>query len=306
MLEQYLNITGKSDSLFTLIIYKLNLSDIKKEIKKRIEKIKNISNSFKRKLLITRLNSFLLYIDNTYKMENINSIFLISDDIIEIKLSDKRINTLSEYNIMNFIFKYDSKFYISYINNLFNNFKFANVLNVKNNVLFHILLNSTKKKIIYENKLTKSNEPEEIEKYIQQQQKDFIINGNSSYIKKISENNVIYRNSKNISDNEIMEIFNNYEDKKNQVLLETYTNNLCDPSIKEKIFYGNFEDYILPEIELYKVDKLFYHTSCKGVISKIDISYLNFDLYEIHTIKKKDTGYLLLNNYGGFFGLKYY
>ena len=88
--------------------------------------------------------------------------------------------------------------------------------------------------------------------------------------------------------------------------METFTNNLGDPSIKNKIFYGNFEDYIFPEIELYKVETLFFHTSYKAKIKKIDPSYLNFDLYEINTIKKKDTGDLLLNNYGGFFGSKYY
>ena len=33
---------------------------------------------------------------------------------------------------------------------------------------------------------------------------------------------------------------------------------------------------------------------------------LNFDLHEISTIKNKDAGDLLLNSYGGFFGLKYY
>ena len=306
MLENYLNLINKSESLFTFIIYNLNSKAIKNKIKKKMENIKKISNSFKRRQLSNRLNIFLLFIDKKYTDEKINSVFLVFDEVVEVKLSKKKIKILNEYDIHNFVYKYGNTFFIEYINDLFNDFNFVNVLNVKNNLLIHFQINSTKKKIIHKMNLTKMKELEKIDKYIQEQNLKFIIIGNSPKIKQISENNVIYKVNDIISDNEIIDVFSNYEKKEKQSILKKYIDNINNPSYDGKIIYGNFKEYILPEFEMYKLEKLFYHSTLKKNILNMDQSYINFEIHEIHSLKKNDLGDILLNNYGGFFGLKYY
>ena len=252
------------------------------------------------------MNNFLLFIEKEYRDKEINSVFLIFDEVVEIKLSKKKKKILNEYGIHNFVFKYDNKFCIDYINDLFNDFNFVNVLNVKNNLLIHFQINSTKKKLIHKLNLTKMKELGKIDKYIQEQNLKFIIIGNSPKIKQISENNVIYKVNNIISDNEIIDVFNNYEKKEKQSILKKYIDNINHPSYNGKIIYGNFNEYMLPEIEMYKLEKLFYHSSLKKNISNIDQSYINFEVHEIHTLDKNDLGAVLLTNYGGFFGVKYY
>ena len=44
----------------------------------------------------------------------------------------------------------------------------------------------------------------------------------------------------------------------------------------------------------------------KTNIESLDNSLLNFDIIEIDTINKGDPGYELKENYGGFFGIRYY
>lgn len=306
MLEQYENITGKKNTLFTIIIYNSELSEVIDDLKKRIEKTKNISNSFKKKIIINRLYNFKIYLEENYKNEKLNSIFLVSDEIIDIKISKKNISILNEYNFKNIFFKYDSHFLISYINKLFNDFDFANIIQIKNNQFIHFILNSTKKKKLCTLKISKSKENKEIHDYLNKIDSPFILTGSTSTLKNLPEGNIIFSNNKIISDDEILVIYQNYQKKKNQDVLEMYFNNINSPSFNNKIIYGNFDDFIKPEIELYRIEKLFYHTKSKEIINKLDQSYINFDIFEIHTIQKNDIGEKLLNDFGGFFGLRYY
>ena len=79
--EDYVNIKDKYDSLYTVIIYNTPKNKLIDLINHKLEKIKLMANSFKRKYLNDRLYLFREYV-NTMKEKH--RILLVGKEIIEI------------------------------------------------------------------------------------------------------------------------------------------------------------------------------------------------------------------------------
>jgi len=163
-LDKYKNIVDRYDSLYTIIVYNTNINELVDFIYHKLEKIKIIKNIYKRKHINDRLYFFKQYIDDTIKKDKINSIFLLGKDIIEFELTKSEIKVLSEYNIKPIIFKSGEYFDIDYVNNLLTDFTFYTVIHIMDKNMKHIVLNSTKKKIINEDSIDNIN----LDEYISQ------------------------------------------------------------------------------------------------------------------------------------------
>jgi hypothetical protein len=304
MFENFKNIKDKKETLFTIIIYEKTAKFIIEDIQQKLQNIKKMKDNLRQKIINDRLYNLKCLIEKKYN-DKINLIILCGEEINIEELSKKQINILKEYNILNYIFKSDEIFHIDYINNLFYDFKFYNCIHIGKLVNYY-QLNSTKKKKIKEEKFNVKDCATKIEEYINDKKENFIIYGNSQINKKINNKYIIEKYDNYHTDEEIVISFQNIEMKNKQKEFNKYISNLNDPSIENKLIYGNFDKFIKKEIENYTVKQLFFHSDMKEKINSLDSELLNFDLIEISTINKGDPGDQLKNDYGGFFGLKYY
>ena len=306
MLEKFKSTKDKKETLFTIIIYDKNVDFFISDIQQKLQNIKKMKDVFRQKIINDRLYNLKCTIEKKYSLnDKINLIILCNDDIHIEELDKKNIHTLKEYNVMNYIFKSDEIFHIDYINNLFNDFKFYESIHIGKTINYY-KLNSTKRKKIKEDKFNLKDCISKIEEYLNSNKNKVILHGNSQINKKIDNKYIIEKYDNYLNDEDLVNNFENIEMQEKQIEFKKYISNLNDPSIENKLIYGNFDKIIKQEIENYTVKKLFYHNDVKDKIDSLENELLNFDLIEISTIKKGDPGYELKNNYGGFFGLKYY
>jgi hypothetical protein len=146
-------ITDSHQSLFTILIYNTPLEQFINDVKKRLDKLKDISNAFKKKKLNDRLYKLLIDLENKNNIKQnsikmINNIILIADNITYIDLSNNDIKLLNEYNIPKYTFEYDDCFKIDWLKDLFENFVFYNFVIFNSNTYTHYEGNLNKKKLI--------------------------------------------------------------------------------------------------------------------------------------------------------------
>ena len=284
------------DSAFTIIIWDISKDELITELKHKLALISNIKNTFKRIKLNDRLYEFLVMIEKS-SIQIYSQIVLIgSTGPIIYKLDKAEINLLKEYSIPKFTIQNNEYFNIKWLNDLFFNFKFYNVIINNSNVLTHWSGNLYKKKIIKQNVNLE---------YIKNLNSEWFFIGKMQSQQKTKFMVDNYPN--NISWTEIITNIEKFEMKKKIFLLQEKFDKLttdCD-----KFIFGND---IYEYIENYNIKELYIHSNIKKdfddkIIEKNLISNLNFDIIEINSIgESQDASCILLKNYSGFLGIKYY
>ena len=306
MFKNFNTIKDKKETLFTIIIYDKDSNFFISDINQKLQNIKKMKDNFRKQIINDRLYNLRCYLEKNYnENKKMNCIILCGEEINCYQFQKKEINMLREYNIINYNFIFDDHFHIKYLNDLFYDFIFYNTIHIGKNITYY-KINSTKKKKIKEEKFNLKDCIIKIENHLNNNKEKALLYGNSQINKKIDNKYIIEKYDDYKTDEEIVTCLRNLEIKEKQKDFKNYISNLSDPNIENKIIYGLFEKYILPEIENYCVQKLFVHSDMKSNIDTLDNSLLNFEIIEIDTINKGDPGYELKENYGGFFGIRYY
>lgn len=306
MLEKYLSIKDKKETLFTIIIYDKDNKFFVADIEQKLKNIQKMKDNFRKQTINDRLYNLKCFLENKNKEnDKINSVILCGEEIEMINLDKSQIKVLKEYNIINYNFIYDDHFHINFVNDLFYNFNFYYSIHIGKNITYY-KINSSKKKKIQEDKFNLKDCISKIEYFLDKNKEKVIIHGNSQINKKIDNKFILEKYNDYKSDEEIVICFQNIDIKEKQKEFKKYISNLHDPSIENKLIYGSFEKGIKPEIENYSVKKLFVHKDSETHLNKLDNSLLNFEIIIIDTLTNNDPGHELKNNYGGFFGIKYY
>ena len=296
-------IRDSHESLFTILIYDTPKETFIADIKSKLEKIKDIKNTFKKNKLNNRLFKLLSNIEESTDLI-INNVILVSDDIKYFKLNKNDIQMLKEYDIKKYTFEYNEYFNIHWLKDLFENFNFHNIIIYNSNQFTHYKGNNYKKKIIATNNSV-----------------DYINNINSPFIivGKVNLNSLKIK-SKFLLDhitsythwNDIINHLNDLEMSNKIILLDEHFTKLVNNS---DIYV--FGEEIYEFIEFYNVKELFIHKNTKNefdtkIIQKNLIDNLNFNITFIDNINI--TKNLNLNNsvntflkdYGGIIAIKYY
>ena len=306
MLEKYLSIKDKKETLFTIIIYEKDNKFLITDIEQKLKNIQKMKDNFRRQIINDRLYNLKYFLENKNKEnDKINSIILCGEEIEMVNLEKSQIKVLKEYNIVNYNFIYDDHFHIKFINDLFYDFNFYYSIHIGKNITYY-KINSSKKKKIQEDKFNLKDCISKIENFLDKNKEKVIIHGNPQINKKLDHKLILEKYNDYKSDEEIVICFQNINIKEKQKEFKKYISNLHDPSIENKLIYGLFEKEIKPEIENYSVKRLFVHKDLENHINRLDNSLLNFEIIVIDTLTNNDPGYELKNNYGGFFGIKYY
>ena len=299
-LKKYQNITDKFNSLFTFVVYDTKFNDFKIFLKEKLEKIQNISNNYKKKYLNDRLYNFILYIEDNYKDGDIiNSLYLISNKIDEYPLTEE-LKILRYFNIKNILYFNDEYYKIDYIEDLFYNKDYKNILNINNKNLKYFLITKTKSKLIEEINSSKLN----INEYIKEKNiKLCLIHGVSSSIKKLEvKPHLIY--NKNLNNEEILDEFYKY----NMTLSHKRLNETIDLIKNEKTIHRVvFGKDIINAINYNQIKTLFCSPKkLKKVFNTFDNDLLNFEIIEIKSISNGDISERFRKDFNGIIGYTYY
>lgn len=322
-LDQYKSIKTKQPHLTTVIVYDKTVLEFLEELNKQIKNTFKMKNQFLSRLIKDKYMKLKKYIeDNTIIFKEdlrLSHVFLSGNlnTIPYYQLDKEHIKTLKEYQISTVIIKQNNYFELNYIDDLFHNYNFNHSIIIDTQHWKHIQLNKTKHKTLHLEKyqinsfitkitqyITKIHHLKKIENEILY----CVVSPSKSLLKEISDKSIleITEVNKYPSLEDLLNLTNIKKIKQNQELLHNYMKNLNRPEIENKLIYGNFDEYIYPEIESYKIKELFYHSKHQELLDSIDNNYLNFKLIEIDTIINNDIGDQLLTNYGGFFGIRYY
>lgn len=290
-MDKFKDIKDKYDSLFTILIYDLQLQEVIDKLFYRLEIIKRIKNTYKRKYLNDRLYGFIEYLKIIKEFDG--GIFFISDEINEIKIKDTKI--LKEYNVNNFIFKYGNKFEIDYLTNLFEDFEFRHVIDISGNKFDHVLLNSTKKKTIHNGNINNVNS------YIEENKNKYLIHGMSPK-KILNKENYIF--SQKLSDGEILIVFEKDEMRKKHVELSNVLSYLQNNKTIDKVIIGKnlskkIKEYMIKE--LYCTQRMY-----DKLIQNVPNEFLNFKIIVVESLDKGDVADVLEKDFRGMIGVLYY
>ena len=284
------------ESAFTILMWEISKDDLINELKHKLALISNIKNTFKRIKLNDRLYEFLIMIEKS-SIQTYSQIVLIGSTGINIyKLDKLEINMLKEYSIPKFTIQNDEYFNIKWLNDLFYNFKFYDVIINNSNVLTHWSGNLYKKKIIKQNVNLD---------YIKNLNSEWFFVGKMQPQQKTKFMVENYQN--NMSWNDIIINIEKFEMKKKIAILQEKFDKITLDN--DKFIFGND---IYEYIENYNIKELYIHSNIKKdfdnkIIEKDLISNLNFNIIEIDSIgDNKDASNTLLKNYSGFLGIKYY
>lgn len=300
-LEKFRNQNDKFDSLFTFIIHDLTVDELISKVKHRLEIINKIKDSFKKKYLNDRLYCFVEFLEKYNNDGPINSIFLVGPNIEEVPLTKQHRLVLNDYNVKSFLFKSNNFFEIDYVNELLNDLKFKQAIKVDNKVFNHIELNSSKSRIIKSDTASE----EAIRNYIRDNIKEkCVIYGVSSAMKNLKfdgdEHQVV---NKNLTDEEVKDIFKRDEILNNHKSLEEVIGYLNNENMMNRVIVGKD---IGKAIKNYMVKKVYLTTEMLEKVKQLPTEYLNFEMVLIEGIQPGDIHDTLKEDYSGIVGYTYY
>ncbi len=289
-----------NESLFTILIYDTSKEEFISDLKKRLDKIKDISNTFKRKKLNDRVFKLLTQVENL-NQETFNNIILVHEDLIFIDLTQTDIKMLREYSINKYTFEYGEYFNISWLKDLFENFTFNNIVIFNSNQYTHWVGNLYKRKKISQ---TSSQD------YIKNLTTNFYLFGkiNNFVQSKFTNKNLLEHNPNIINWTEIIQYIDRLKIKSNTKLLDDVLGKMSTES--DKFIFGND---IYESIESYNVKEIYLHEQTKKQFYKLieekglnDNINFNIILIDSFDTTKPDSSTNLLNNFSGIIGIKYY
>jgi len=296
------NLTYKREShtaSFTILMYNLSKDDLIVELKHKLALISTIKNTFRKVKLNDRLHEYLVGIEKS-SIQTYSQIVLIGSETYIYKLDKKDIAMLEEYSISKFTIQNDEYFNIHWLVDLFENFKFFNIIIENSNKLTHWLGNANKKKIIKQNVNTE---------YIKNLTSNWFMVGKLNPLNKTKYMIEHYPNTQNnMNWKDIIEQIELLDMKKIIKELEKHLDTMVTNS--DKYVFGS-EIYEL--IECFNIKELWIHKNVKkqfdDMIGEKDLSScINFNIIEINSIdtNKSSLSNLFLSNYSGILGIKYY
>lgn len=296
-IKSFRKVRGKQNSLITLIVYDISKDELLSYVDKQLDFIKNIKDSFKRKMVNDILYKLKCNIENLSE-EKVNKIYLVSeDDINNFNLTKKNIHTLREYNKPKIYYKTNERFEINYIINLFTDFKFYKVLELDKKSGSYFEINSTKKKLIEKKTIGSQSELVDI-----LDSSVNLLHGNSTFLKNLSCNTLFF--NKRLCDDELLEEVEKIIILENHEKLENLLSNIVNPEYEDKIIFGGSETKKYTELSM--ISKLYIHESIYKKFMNVFREFINFEVYEIKKLSHGDVSDKLKNDYDCCIGELYY
>jgi hypothetical protein len=325
--KKYAHICETTESLLSIMIYKKSSSEVINYLQDQLEKAKNITNITKKNKVNNRFFRIIKYIELNYDSETndstkseINSIFLVGDEIIEYTLTKSEIAILCEYDIMKLYMKCDAYFYIDYFYDVLYNLDFIYAIKITKLIGTVYKLNKNKEKIVnFDSKnIDTSNKITDIKGVLSLCDtvrsnllyKDiiFIVSSTLTCDKVPDNKNIIFIKKDTFARHDIYDLYDNEIYKKNNIELEKRLNDLSNEKTNTDLYvFGKLKDIVPEYIETYSIKELYIEERKIGKLKEItDSDCLNFKIIPIRVIEDGDSASQFIKNYNGIMGIKYF
>lgn len=315
-LKKIKNQESTNETVYTIFLLNYSITECITFLYEKLQKIKIISNTKKRKDANDRIFNFKNKLEEIHTKKNIDKIsglFIVSD-IIQGFMFNKEtelIKHLTDFNVKDFMLLSSNSIRCDVINDIFYSQSLCNIIKINNNTCKHIQMNSIKNKVINDFKLTTTNDLQEYirsEIFIKENKKTFVIY--PRYPKKeitqqFEEMTYIYE--KDMTNFKIIELNETLNNKENIDKLEKFISEINNPKKINLLLSGQLDKQIKQAIETYMVKKLFVHKSIKDKFENvIDNEFINFEIIWIDTAENGDYSETFLSSWGGVVGELYY
>ncbi len=307
--EKYRHIKGKIDSLYVYVLYACSQNTIQEHIKKQLEYIDKVNDSYKRKLFSSRyfLLRDTLTNQNNPENHNYNNIIFVGDDINIYHLEDSQIQLLKKYNHQLITYKYDDHFDLDFLEDLILNDSPYHMYRINNNKIDYLQLTRTKKNTI-QSKESKNLDVTEFISNTLPVNEMCIICGLSGKLKGLIDQRVYGILEKQLKDDEIMLLIDRIDQEN---ILKQLSDDLLMIHDSKQTHKVIFKNHIQDKIKNGQLSKLYIDTSIHQRfvenMKKINQD-INFKIIVINTKIKSfvDLREHTLDQYGGVIGISYY
>lgn len=301
LFSQYRTLTEGTDTLFTIVAHSMTPHETIECIISKLLLAKEMRPSKKKSLVCERLNKLITYL-NEYEIKEVNSVFLISESVIDIPIKDEWNKVIIEYDINKFIFKYSMTFEIDYLKTLLTDTTYRDVILIENNKYSHIYLSHNKKKVHFH----KTSRAFDLVEYINKNIKDkCVIHGVSGILKQFKcESHWVFTHK--LTDNEIFDVYRKDDMGKIHIELDKYLSYIHNDKFTHRLVFGKDVQKKIFQREL----KILFCSPEKYqlVTKKLPSEYLtsNFNIYMVDTLNHGDVGDRLKIEFGGVLGITYF
>lgn len=146
--EKYRDVRGKTNSMYTYVLYRCTQNNLKEHIKKQINALNRISDIFKKQLFVSRYGSIQEFAEQYPGDYVYNSVLFVGQTIDQYLLTQDNINALKMFDHQKISYVYGDSFNIPYIEDLLFNISPYHMFQVNNNKIDYIYLTKTKKNIM--------------------------------------------------------------------------------------------------------------------------------------------------------------
>ena len=304
---QYKSVSGKLDSLFTIMAYNITRDQLIENLNHQLKKVKNMAgSSLKKKTVNNRLFDTIKSLEE-FKEENMKHILFVGEEVSFLEIPRKMVAMLTEYHVEKYFFNYDNVYDIEALVDIFFNMDLFPLIRIQKHHIDYFHLNRYKQKLV---EAASVKTYDELCNFIKGTNKDNgLVHGLTNIISDKDKNNMeskwVYQ-KKNMLKDEIIEYFENAVVYRAHKEVQEVLAELSNPAKEHLFVFGKHED-IISAIESYQLKELYCHPkTLEEIKSRVDDSCLNFNIIKVPSLSKGDMGDTLLNSYNGAFGISYY
>jgi len=300
--NKYKDASDKYESLYIFVVRGLIVEDFLDRVHKMIGIVDDIPNSSKKGFLKSRLYTFVKHLEGLKSESIVSGIYFLGSDINEFEFRGYWKETLSQFACDNVLLRYGDSYQLEWLKNLLLDRSYINVVHLRNNILKHYHLNSTKRKLYQE----KNEKKMDMQLYITEsvpKGEICIVHGISSYLKTLKDSNTLKILNGDKKDDQLFEEYEKITNQKSSLELQEWLDKLLDPKDGKKIVFG---------IDIKKCinAKLLKTLYCSPdirlkILEKILPEDIVFDIVVVKSFGD-DIGRKLVNDFKGAVGIKFY
>lgn len=305
--DLYKNTKGRTDSMYIYCLYECPQEMLKNHVKKQLDIIDRVADSFKRKLFSSRY-----YLINSMLEENsddhiYNCVLFIGDNLSQHQLTNFNKSLLKRFDHQSISFVYDDHFDLDYLEDLIYNDKPYNIYRIDNNRIDYLHVTRTKK-IKTSEKESKSLDIKEFVDLTLPPNEKYLLFGISAKLKNFTDDRAYTIINKHIKDDDFINIIKQIDQEDLLINLIKDLMMINDAKQNQKIIFKNAIPLKIKNAQLEKLyieHKLFDKFIDNIKKNKLDVNF------KIIVIDPRIKSFILgneniLEQYGGVLGVAYY